>query len=82
MSSKMIKISATKAFKIDPIIIGEDQYMISIRQMYCTKKDPEWKPARQGITLPVDYAERIAKIVRNMAVSEDTEFLEISHKED
>lgn len=73
--AKLIKISATKAFRIEAVQVGEHQG-ISIRQMYATQKDPKYKPARQGIFLPIDdaAAERVLRAAGKMAVNPDTEF--------
>lgn len=54
----LIKISTTKAYRIELIRMEKKgPVFLSIRQMYQTKKDPEWKPGRGGLTLPVPEGE-------------------------
>ncbi len=55
----MIKISKTKAFKVEKIQMNDRKgpVLLSIRQMYSTQKDPEFKHGRQGITLAVEEDE-------------------------
>lgn len=60
----LIKINDTKAFRVEIIQMGSKKgspRFLSIRQMYCTKKDTTWKPSRQGLTLPLDIVPRILK---------------------
>ena len=73
--AKLIKVSATKAYRIEAVQVGEVQG-INIRQMYATAKDPKYKPARQGVFLPIEesVAERVLRTAGKMAVSPDTEF--------
>lgn len=73
--AKLIKVSPTKAFRIEAVQVGEVQG-ISIRQMYATQKDPKYKPARQGMFLPVEdgVAERVLRAAGKMAVSDATEY--------
>jgi hypothetical protein len=66
--SKLIKISDTKAYRISIIQMGANvkgeakkPKLLSIRQMYATKKDPTFKPAYQGITIPLDIGARVIK---------------------
>lgn len=66
--SKLVKISATKAYRVSIIQMGANvkgepkkPRLLSIRQMYATEKDPEYKPAYQGITIPLDICARIIK---------------------
>lgn len=74
--AKLIRVSATKAFRIEAIQVGDVQG-ISVRQMYATRTDPKFKPARQGMFLPIedDVAVRVLRAAGKMAVSEDTEFV-------
>jgi hypothetical protein len=73
--AKLIKVSPTKAFRVEAVQVGEVQG-ISIRQMYATQKDPKYKPARQGMFLPIEdsVAERVLRTAGKMAVNPDTEF--------
>ena len=71
--AKRVRVSDTKAFRIEAVQIG-DMQGISIRQMYATKKDPTFKPGHQGILLPLDVAAKVLRIAGKMAISDDTEF--------
>jgi len=74
--AKRIKVSDTKAYRIEAIEINGVQG-ISIRQMYANKAAPnEWKPTRSGMFLPLadDLAVRILRTAGKMATSPDTEF--------
>jgi hypothetical protein len=71
--AKLVKVSPTKAYRIEAIQIDDNQ-MISIRQMYATKKDPKLKPGRQGLTIPLEQAERVAKWIKQLATDPNTEF--------
>lgn len=60
----MIKISDTKAIKVQGIEIDGRKY-VSLRQFYKTKKDPDkWLPGRQGISIEVDFARKLAKKIK------------------
>lgn len=66
--AKLIKISDTKAYRVSVIQMGKNEKgeskkprLLSIRQMYATQKDPTWKPAYQGITIPLDICARVIK---------------------
>lgn len=53
-----LKISDTKAYNIELIRMEKKgPVYLSIRQLYKTKKDPEWKPGRNGLTLPIAEGE-------------------------
>lgn len=76
--AKLIKISPTKAYRISIIQMGKNvkrepkkPLLLSIRQMYATAKDPEFKPAYQGITIPLDICSRVIKAM--IAVFKDPE---------
>lgn len=71
--AKLIRVSDTKGYRIEAIEIDGNQ-MISLRQMYATKKDPKLKPGRQGLTIPLDKAEQLARIIKKLATDPDTEF--------
>ena len=30
---------------------------ISIREFFCTRKDPNWTPTRQGMNIPAEFAD-------------------------
>jgi len=45
---------------------------VSIRQMYQTKKsEGKWMPARNGINIPIENAEKIAKYLKAIAEGDD-----------
>ena len=54
----LLKISPTKAFRIELIRLqkGGPVYL-SVRQLFATKKDPEYKPGRNGMTIPIEDGE-------------------------
>lgn len=71
-----IKISEHKAWNVELIKMEKKgPTLVSIRQMYSTKKDPSWKPGRNGLTLSLEEIEgktevgrllrAIAKVVKN-----------------
>lgn len=78
MTAKRVVISPTKAIRVEAVQVGEFQG-ISLRQMYATKKDKEFKPAKQGIIIPLEVAAKIAKHIAAMVSSGDTEFVVIEH---
>ena len=61
--AKLIKISDTSAYRVSIIQMGDNsQKLLSLRKMYRTKKDPDnWQPAYQGMTIPLEEAERVLK---------------------
>lgn len=67
----LIKTSDTKAYLVEGIELG-GQELVSIRQMYATRKDPNFKPARQGVTIPRKDALKVAKALR--ALYKDGDF--------
>lgn len=74
--AKRIVVSPTKAFRIEAVQIGDVQG-ISIRQMYATKKDPVYKPAKQGVFLPLEQAAKVLRTAGKMAVDTETQFVVI-----
>lgn len=74
-----IKISDTKAYNIELIRMEKKgPVFLSIRQMYRTKKNPEWMPGRNGLMLPVaedengkSEARRILKAMVKALKNED-----------
>ena len=69
--AKRIVVSENKAYRIESIELGGKQ-MVSVRQLYKTKNDDTWKPAKAGITLNLDEVKRIAKAM--VSISEGDEF--------
>lgn len=61
--AKIIKISPTKAYSVEGVVI-QDQPMVSIRQMYATKKDPKFKHGRKGITIGIDELPRVMRAIK------------------
>jgi hypothetical protein len=55
-----IRISAFKHAETD-----EDVH-INIRKFYRTQKDPQWKPARQGMTLPMELAKKFRIMLKSV----------------
>lgn len=52
---KVIKVSEHKRWEIELIRLEKKgPTLLNVRQFYCTKKDPEWKPGRQGMTLSLE----------------------------
>jgi hypothetical protein len=79
MSKKTFELTETKAVRVEAVEINGANF-ISLRQMYRTKNDPTdptWKHGKQGITLPVEEAARIAKMITKFATSEDTTFTQL-----
>jgi hypothetical protein len=76
MSKKTFELTETKAIQVEAIEI-KGQRSVSLRQMYKTRNDPNWKHGKQGITLPLEEAARIAKMITKFATSDETTFKEI-----
>jgi hypothetical protein len=72
--AKLIRVSDTKAYRTEGVEIKGDRF-VSIRQLYATKKDPSWKPSRNGVNIPIEQAEKIAKYLK--AIAEGDDFKEI-----
>lgn len=54
----LVKISKTKAFNIELVQMEKKgAVFLSLRQMYATQKDPEYKPGRNGMMLPIEEDE-------------------------
>jgi hypothetical protein len=84
--AKLIKISDTTAFRISVIQMGKNVKgepkqvkRLSVRQMYCTKKDPTWKPGYAGMTISFDIFERIVKAM-NAVYNDPEQKIEIIEK--
>lgn len=61
-----VKISDTKAYQIEGIT-ANGVPMVSIRQLYATRKDPgNFKLGRQGVTIPAEDLSRIVKALRHV----------------
>lgn len=82
--AKLIKVSPTKAYRISIIRMADDKEKtkyLSIRQMYATAKDPEYKPGYQGITIPMDIASRIIKALITVFKDKEAKVEVIQKKE-
>jgi hypothetical protein len=83
----IIKVSESKAYRIQLIRMHsakgdpKNPVLLSIRQLYKTKKSPEWKPAYQGITFPMDIAARVIKGLIKVFKDKDQEVEVIKKKE-
>ncbi len=73
--AKRVTVSEHKAYRIEGVEIGGDNY-VSVRQLYNTKKDPTWKPGRQGVTIPVDKAAKIGKLLAEIAAGDEFKVIE------
>ena len=77
----LIKISPTKAYRIELVRLEKKgPVFLSLRQMYMTKKDKEWKPGRNGLMLPIaedengkSEARRVLKAMVKTLKNEDGE---------
>jgi hypothetical protein len=70
----LIKISETKAYRIELIRMEKKgPVFLSIRQLYKTKKDADWRPGRNGLNLPVPdgEAKRVIKGLIKTLKNED-----------
>jgi hypothetical protein len=57
--------STTSEYRISLCQKGDKQY-VHIREWYCTKSDPTWKPSKQGMSLPIsDEGAQIANHLEN-----------------
>lgn len=71
-----IKISDTKMFEVELIKLEKKgPILLNVRQFYATKKDPTFKPGRQGLSLPIDgdksEARRVLKAMIKVLKNED-----------
>jgi len=73
VSKKTFEITDTKAIRVEAVEV-QSRKGISIRQLYKTKKTVDWQYAKQGIILPLEQAEAIAKMVAKFATSDATSF--------
>jgi hypothetical protein len=78
--AKLLKLSETKAIRMEGVEINGAK-SVSIRQMYQTKKsEGKWMPARNGINIPIENAEKIAKYLKQIAEGDD--FKEVQMNKD
>lgn len=76
MSKKTIEINDTKAIRVQAVEI-RGQHYVSLRQLYRKKGQKEWLPAKQGISIPLDSAEAVAKFIKKYATDESTSWDQI-----
>lgn len=70
----LVKVSKTKAYRIELIKMGaKGKTLLSVRQLYATEKDPEFKPSRSGLSIPIeeDEAKRVIKGLVKTLKNED-----------
>jgi len=78
----LIKVSDSKAYRVTLMRFKHEKgekknpVMLSIRQLYKTKKDPEWKIGRQGVTFDFDDCKRIIKGIIKVFKSDEVEVVE------
>jgi hypothetical protein len=53
------------AFRLDDDDDGEN-LQINIRKFYRTQKDKTWKPARQGMTIPLELAKKFRQKLKGV----------------
>ena len=75
--AKRIVLSPTKAIRMEGVVIRGAK-SVSIRQLYCTSKDTDWKPAKQGINIPIENAEKIAKYLAAIATGDEFKEIEMN----
>lgn len=76
--AKLLKLSDTKAIRMEGVEINGTR-SVSIRQMYQTKKsEGKWMPARNGINIPIENAEKIAKYLKQIAEADDFKEIEMN----
>ena len=74
----LVKISDTKAYRVELVRMEKKgPIFLSIRQLYQTKKNPGWKPGRNGLMLPIaevdgkSEARRVIKALVKTLKNED-----------
>jgi len=75
--AKRIVLGPHKAVRMEGVEIKGERY-VSIRQMYNTTKDSDWKHGRQGINIPIENAEKIAKYLKAIAEGDDFKVIEMN----
>ena len=75
----MIEVGKSKAYSVQGIEVNGVK-MISLRQMYKKRNDPNGMPGKQGITIPVDLLLSVVKEARSIV--ENDEYEEITFNKD
>ena len=76
MGAKLIKITEHKAIRMSGVILNGEKF-VGLRQMYQTKKNPTWQHGRQGINIPIEQADKIAKYIKQIAEGDDFKEIEL-----
>lgn len=63
MKAKALLLTESTKIRIDAFTADNGEVHLNLRKMYKTKKDDEWKPARQGITVPKDKMAKLVKLI-------------------
>jgi hypothetical protein len=74
--AKLLKLSDAKAIRMSGVILNGERF-VSLRQMYQTKKNPTWQHGRQGLNIPIDQADKIAKYIKQIAEGDDFKEIEL-----
>lgn len=61
---KSIKISDNQKIEVSSFKNDQGRF-INLRKFYRTTKNPDWKPTRQGITLPEEKALKILRAAKD-----------------
>jgi hypothetical protein len=76
--AKLIKITESKAIRMEGVVIRGAK-SVSIRQLYQTKSsDGKWMPGKQGINIPIENAEKIAKYLAAIAAGDEFKEIDIN----
>jgi hypothetical protein len=76
--AKLIKITEHKAIRMSGVILNGEKF-VGLRQMYTTKKsEGEWQHGRQGINIPIEQADKIAKYIKQIAEGDDFKEIELN----
>lgn len=73
----MVEVSDKKAYSVQGII-ANGKKMVSIRQMYKTKNDPNWKPGKQGVAINIEALPELVAAMRETLKSGD--FMELEER--
>lgn len=81
-TAKFIRVGENKGFRVEGILVGEEQAeMVTVRQMYKTKRDPTWKPGRNGFTIPRQYAGKLAKAIGVTSQQDPSRYTALSQEQ-
>lgn len=79
MKPKRFKVSDYKGFQVEGILV-KGKPMLSIRQFYATKKDPEFRPGRQGVTIELEAADRLLSALQQVADLDPDSYNEVNYE--